>query len=116
MLERRRHPRSRSLLGAIIAFNDRFSSMNCVVRNLSPEGARIVLDGTATIPAEFDLTITRGGKSYRARMVWRTDGAAGVRFCDAAASGVIPLEWARRLRASERTNEDLRRRIAQLGG
>jgi hypothetical protein len=46
--------------------------------------------------------------------VWRTERAAGVALVDTWASGVVPLDWARKLKALEEQNEQLRKRVAQL--
>jgi hypothetical protein len=40
---------------------------------------------------------------------------AGLTFCEEREMGdVVPLEWARKLRASERANRRLKSRLAQL--
>jgi len=115
MTERRKTPRLRTFFGGVIAFNGRSSTMECLVRNLSAQGARVTFTNTVTVPDEFDLTIRRKEASYRARMVWRARDEAGVVFLDpAAASAPIPIEWARRLRESQAENAALKRRVAQL--
>jgi PilZ domain len=115
MNERRKIARCRTFLGGVIAFNRRNSSMDCVVRNLSPEGARVAFTGTAVIPEKFDLTITRQERSFSARMVWRRPDDAGVAFVAENAEAVpIPLEWAKRLRRCQAERDALRRRIEQL--
>jgi hypothetical protein len=38
--------RSRTLLGGVIAFNDRASTMDCQVRNLSAGGAKVTFSNT----------------------------------------------------------------------
>jgi len=35
-------------------------------------GARVHLTNTAVIPDQFDLTVARKERSFRARMVWRS--------------------------------------------
>ena len=59
MVEKRKAVRSRTLLGGVIAFNDRASTMDCQVRNLSPRGAKVTFNNTATVPDQFDLKIAR---------------------------------------------------------
>jgi PilZ domain len=114
MNERRKQLRSRTLLGGVISFNRRRSTLDCSVRNLSDAGARIEFDNTALLPDTFDLTIGRKETTFRASMIWRTQTAAGVQFTEAHASGVVPLDWARKVKALEAQNEALRRRVAQL--
>ncbi len=115
MHERRKSIRKRTILGGVIAFNRRCSSMNCVLRNLSPEGAKVVFDNTATVPDEFDLSINQQKRSLRARVIWRRVDQAGLMFLDASdADAPIPLEWARRLRECQREKAILERRVAEL--
>lgn len=121
MQERRKSHRSRTYLGGRIAFNQRASTMDCLVRNLSSDGARVVFTNTLTVPDEFDLTITRKAESYRARMVWRqpgegdAPGEAGIVFLEPRAEAApIPLDVARRLKKCEAERDALKRRVAQL--
>jgi len=115
MVEKRKAPRSRTLLGGVIAFNNRGSTMDCQVRNLSAGGARVTFTNTAIVPDQFDLQVARKERSFRARMVWRAPNEAGVAFLSEYSQDVpVPLEWARRLRECEAEKAALRRRIAQL--
>lgn len=114
MLERRTEMRARMFLGGVIAFDRRYSTVPCQVRNLTQAGAYIRIESTATIPAEFDFSIPVRGRSFRAQLVWRDEEAAGLRFTSHAESTVIPLDYAIKLRTCERENVDLRRRIADL--
>jgi hypothetical protein len=54
--------------------------MDCQVRNFSPNGARVAFTNAATVPDQFDLTIGRKERSFKARMVWRSVNEAGVAF------------------------------------
>ncbi len=114
MLERRREMRPRVFLGGVIAFNGRCSTLACDVRNITQTGAFLAIESTAMMPAEFDLSVPARGQSYRARLIWRAEHAAGVSFVAPAESRVIPLDYAIKLKACERENVDLKRRIADL--
>lgn len=115
MTERRKAIRSRSLLGGVITFNKRASTMDCQVRNISAAGAKLTFTNTAVVPDRFDLVIACKDRSYRARMVWRRPEEAGIAFVGEYNEDVpIPLALAERLRESEVTQLALRRRIAQL--
>lgn len=114
MSERRTTPRSRTILGGVISFKKGRSPLDCNVRNFSESGARVEFVSTAILPDTFDLTIARKEATFRARTVWRSEDTAGVVFVDKQASGVIPLDWARRLRAAEAQNEALKQRLAEL--
>ena len=115
MIERRRSVRSRTYLGGTIAFNRRKSTMDCHIRNFSSAGAKVALTNAVSIPEQFDLTIARRERSFRARTIWRGAYEAGVAFVSEYEQSMpVPLEWAKRLRACEAEKAALRRRIAQL--
>jgi hypothetical protein len=121
MQERRKNIRSRTYFGGVLAFNKRSSTMNCIVRNFSPEGARIAFNTAVTIPDEFDLEIRRNERAFRVRTIWRRGDEAGVAFIAEAAQPFedakntpIPLDWARKLRQCESQKAELQRRVAQL--
>ena len=80
MSERRKTPRSRTILGGVISFNKSRSTLDCNVRNFSQAGARVEFANTAMLPVEFDLTIPRKEATFRARTVWRSEDGAGVAF------------------------------------
>ncbi|MGH6677605.1 MAG: PilZ domain-containing protein, partial [Bradyrhizobium sp.] len=91
------------------------STLSCIVRNFHAHGAKIELDDAAAmLPDELDFAVARKGLSCVARLVWRDRNAAGLTFAEAHKTDVIPLDWARKLRNSERTNQMLRARIEQL--
>jgi len=115
MKDRRQLYRNRVYYGGVLAFNARNSTMTCVVRNFSRLGAKIAFDGSAILPDEFDFVVARKSLTCVARMVWRSRNEAGLTFLDTNdANDIVPLDWARKLRASERTNRRLESRIEQL--
>ncbi len=61
MLERRQHPRDRVYYGGVIAFNARNSTLDCVVRNFSPYGAKIEFENAAMLPDNVELEVVRKG-------------------------------------------------------
>jgi hypothetical protein len=74
-------PRRRCYLGGRIAYANRFVTVNCLVRDISPKGARLVLPEAELLPSEFDLDI-REKKGFRARIVWRQGNVCGVEFLE----------------------------------
>jgi len=115
MLDRRQLPRSRVYYGGLVAFNARNSTLDCVVRNFSRRGAKIEFENSSMLPDRVDFEIERRGLSCRARLVWRDRNAAGLVFSDAReTSDVIPLDLARKLRATERANRQLQSRLDQF--
>jgi len=67
----------RSADGAIIG--------QCMMRDVSPGGARLQIDGGVTVPELFTLMLSKlNGKLNRHCVVsWRKDSEAGVRFVSA---------------------------------
>ena len=115
MLDRRQLPRHRVYYGGRVAFNGRNSTADCVVRNFSLFGAKIEFENVVIVPDEIDFEIQRKAISCTARLVWRSRDAAGVVFANVHEdSGVVPLDWARKLRASERANRRLKSRLNQI--
>lgn len=76
--ERRSQPRQRVLKGAIIRFNKGYGALECVVRNLSENGARLTFGETTAVPGSFDLKIAGDGGVREARVRWRTPDSVGV--------------------------------------
>jgi hypothetical protein len=80
MQERRKTRRMRTYLGAKIGLNQQNSVMDCLIRNLTSDGAKLVFANTATVPYEFDLAVAKFERRFHARIVWRDVNEAGVVF------------------------------------
>jgi hypothetical protein len=78
--DRRMAPRHRVLKGAKLSFNRGFGAFECVVRNLSEEGARLSFGETFAVPAAFDIVISGDTESRPAHVCWRATNAIGVQF------------------------------------
>ena len=83
MPETRKSSRVRSLLSAQVIFNKGASTFDCIVRNISADGARLEIADSMALPAEFELDIPHKGRAFRARIVWRGDNLVGVELADA---------------------------------
>ena len=79
--DRRREPRLRSLLTGTIVFDNK-CTMDCTVRNISANGARLVLADAFRLPEEFNLRIPHHDQTHRAKVVWRKGDAAGFALSD----------------------------------
>src|ERR1700761_2993402 len=102
MSDRRRQYRNKVYYSGLIAFNDRKSTVTCVVRNFTPFGAMIEFENAAIVPDWVNFEISRRGLSRLARLAWCDRTRAGLVFSTSPATeDVIPIEWARKLRASE---------------
>ena len=77
-VDSRRSPRRRTLKGARIIFNDRRSVIDCVVRNLSAQGALLLVPNVVGIPSDFDLYIDGETDCHHAHVAWKGKGRLGV--------------------------------------
>jgi PilZ domain len=81
-LDKRRSNRRRSLLSGRIIFNNRYSVIECTVRDISDTGARIAFAHPVQIPQEFELDIPKRGPAIRARVMWSNGNDHGISFVD----------------------------------
>jgi hypothetical protein len=79
--ERRKHPRSRLLRRARIVFRDGYSSVDCVVLDISVGGARLRYGEWLGIPRRFELRLENGPRRI-AEIRHRSHDGTGVRFVD----------------------------------
>ncbi len=80
--ERRREPRRRVLKEARIIFNNRFSSINAAVRDISASGCRLKLYNPLTLPRSFTIAFPTVGLERPARLVWQFEEHVGAEFLD----------------------------------
>jgi hypothetical protein len=80
MQERRKELRQRALKTGRIVFNNRYSTMDCAVRNLSEHGALLQVQGQQGIPDAFHLELDAGAVTYPCRVIWRKERQIGVEF------------------------------------
>lgn len=76
----RRAVRRRVLKSGTIAYNDRFKTLSCTVRDLSEGGARLRVDNPMFVPSQFVLLMEQDGFEADCEVVWRADKDVGVRF------------------------------------
>jgi len=114
MNERRRSARLRSYLGGRISYGNGCCVTECLVRNYSEDGALLDLTNTEAMPSEFQVDVPCKDVQVQARMIWRTERRMGIAFAEPE-HVVLPLGLARRMRTLEQTNDDLRRRLNELG-
>jgi hypothetical protein len=115
-MENTRNPgRARAILGAQIIFNNRNSTVECQIRNISSKGARICFTDAVSVPEEFELFIPQKGTTYRARMRWRDTEGAGLEFIDGEkrVEKAMP-DTTQRIAALEKENARLRLRVSEL--
>ena len=114
MVERRQSARARVIYGGVLAYNRRQSTIECVIRNFSEDGAKVEFDNPAALPDVIDLLIAKKDRAFTAKIAWRQANQAGLAFRSVEQDAPIPLDWARRLRACEAERRELQGRIAKL--
>jgi hypothetical protein len=80
--ELRTNERIRSFLRGQIIFNNRMSTIECIIKNISSTGAKIALSDTLAVPNEFEVYIPNKRRGHRARLVWRDKDSIGVHFTE----------------------------------
>lgn len=84
MHSRRHSYRKKSYLAGFAACGGDHPGQFCMVRDLSPQGARLSLCEGHTLPDTLDLEINGRTERLHARIVWRRDDEVGVVFLDEA--------------------------------
>jgi PilZ domain len=78
--ERRSDQRHRVLKGGTLYFNKGYSSLECVIRDLSATGARIQMGETFGVPTRFTMSISGETTRIEASLRWRTSRNIGLSF------------------------------------
>ena len=82
MEERRQTPRHKSLLRGRVYFNNRSSTAECLVRDISAQGARLIFADEVLMPDVMELYIPAKEQTLRAQVVWRNANEAGIAFAN----------------------------------
>ncbi len=114
--EARRRVRHRAMLDATIVFNNRCSTIECKIRNISEDGAKVVVGETLAFPQRFEFIVPQHGRSYQAKVIWRQGGEVGLEFMDESHRGgqAGDGDASARLRELESENALLRKRVIDL--
>lgn len=86
MDEKRKAPRRRVLKDGKIVYADAMRVIDCTIRDMSVEGARLLIANTIGIPDTFYLYEKSTGLIYFTSIVWRQSNALGVKFDGAPTS------------------------------
>ncbi len=107
MRDRRIATRQRSFLQGRLIFNKGRSSIDCLIRDISETGAKLVFSDSVVIPDIVDLQIPSKNEMRRVRVQRRVGDEVGVAFddlSDAASPSLVP----------EMTAADLPARVQKL--
>ena len=77
--ERRRAPRQRTLKSGQIVIDPQSPVLECIVRNLSPRGALLLVPSLA-VPDAFELVFSATRTRHRCKVAWRAYDRVGVEF------------------------------------
>jgi hypothetical protein len=117
MPERRTSSRQKSFLQGRIYYNNRRSSLDCLVRDVSDTGARLVFSGPVSVPDVVEVYLSNKDEVRRAKVQWRKGGEMGVGFgedpADAGAMAASTDLFARVLKL-ERECASLKRTVSEL--
>jgi hypothetical protein len=118
MAERRSSTRQKSFLQGRVYFNNRRQSADCLVRDVSAHGARLVFADTLTVPDVVELYLSNKDATVRAEVQWRRGKEIGVGFGHSDTLGIdagaaSPDVLARLLKL-ESEHASLKRAVASL--
>jgi hypothetical protein len=68
----------------MIYFNNRRSAFDCLVRDISPYGARLIFSDSVTTPDVLELYIPQKEQTLRVHVIWRHGEEVGVTFAQIA--------------------------------
>ena len=103
-VERRKVSRNKSFLRGMIYFNNRRNVVDCLIRDISPYGARLIFSDAVTTPDALDLYIPQKEETLRIHVIWRHGQEVGVAFAQVARMGP----------AGGRARASLAERVARL--
>jgi hypothetical protein len=76
-----------------VILNNRFSVLDCIVRDLSETGAQVAFAHPVTLPSEVELEVPTKRLSTRARVMWSNGKTHGLMFLGVAdeKANTVPL-------------------------
>jgi hypothetical protein len=114
MKDHRTEPRWPAFLRGVISCNRKLWSADCIVKNKTPNGAKLQVRDLTLVPDHFDLSIPQHNAEYRVRLKWRRNGEIGVAIeetCEAETS-LVEQDQRRRIRRLERETRSLRSMVS----
>jgi hypothetical protein len=90
MGERRKVVRQKSFLQGRVIFNNGRTSLDCLVREITPLGARIIFSDVVSIPDTVDLHLPQKNRTAHARVVWRHSDEIGLAFSESGRARSLP--------------------------
>jgi hypothetical protein len=82
MQNKRKERREATVWPGRIAFERGAQLRECIVRDISKDGARLTLANVHTLPSQFELLILTTGEIFQAAAKWRRGREVGVYFVE----------------------------------
>ena len=118
MRDRRTSTRQKSFLQGRIYYNNRRSSVDCLVRDISDTGARLVFSSAVTFPDVVEVYLSNKDEVCRAQVQWRRGNEVGIDFIfDRAAdtgAHALPADLLGRVLKLESECATLKRTVREL--
>ena len=119
MEERRSVSRQKSFLQGRILFNNRRTTVDCLIRDFSEIGARLNFDRMICLPDVVELFIPVKDETRRAKIIWRNADEVGVSFnFDEGSPSLVPgipqADWGARIQKLEHDVATLQRKLNEL--
>ncbi len=117
--DRRTRSRQKSFLQGRLYFNNRRSSLDCLVRDFTEQGAKLRVSDSVAIPEVVELHIPNKDEIYRAKVQWRTGYELGVTFdhhedAPSIVPSATPADLPERVRRLETEVASLHRKVNEL--
>jgi hypothetical protein len=119
MTERRSISRQKSFLQGRIFFNNRRTSVDCLIRDITEHGARLKFPSMTATPDVVELYIPNKDETYRVKVEWRNANEIGVAFdfdekSPPLAPGAAPADLSARIHKLEHEVASLQRKFNEL--
>ena len=89
-----------------IYFNNRLSSMDCMVRDATTHGGRLEVSDSVALPNAFEIYLPNKDEYFHAKVEWRRGGSIGVSWTPEDTSNPRP--------ESGRSDRHLADKVARL--